>query len=80
MVYLIREIEESYDLILSLEALQSFGRQTLALGLGLQKAHVNKGKLCGHLCTLAVIVCMQQVHTEAWGKHREAEAGVGEAE
>lgn len=80
MVYLIRETEESYDLTLSLEALQCLGRETLTLGLSLQKAHVNRGKLCDHLCTLAIIVSTQQVHTEAWEKHREAEVRVSEAE
>lgn len=62
VVYLRRETEESSDLTPSLEALQSLGRQTLALGLSSQKAHVNRGKLCDHLCTLAETVCMQQVH------------------
>lgn len=75
VVYLRREIEESSDLTPSLEALQSLGRQTLALGLSSQKAHVNRGKLCDHLCTLAETVCVQQVHREAWEKRREAEVG-----
>lgn len=79
MVYLIREREESSDLTLRLEALQCLGSQTLALGLSLQKAHVNRGKHCGHLCTLAEAVCRQQVHKEAWEKLGEAEVGVGEA-
>ncbi|VCW72091.1 unnamed protein product, partial [Gulo gulo] len=37
------------------------------------KAHVNRGKHCDHLCTLAVIVCIQQVRKKAWEKHRKAE-------
>lgn len=56
VVYLRREIEESSDLTPSL-ALQSLGRQTLALGLSSQKAHVKRGKLCDHLCTLAETAC-----------------------
>lgn len=75
VVYLIRETEESYDLTPSLEALQRLGRQTSALGLSFQRAHVNRGKHCDHLCTLAVTVCMQQVQEEAWEKPREAEVG-----
>lgn len=79
MVYLIRETEQSYDLTPRLEALQCLGRQALALGLSFQKAHINRGKHCDHLCTLAVTVCMQQVHAEAWELLREAGVRVGQA-
>lgn len=46
----------------------------------MQKALINRGKHCDHLCTLAVTVYLQQVHTQAREEHRKTEVGVDEAE